>query len=226
MGAALRAPALRLLVLFATYSYQHQLLDQPDESIRVQLVAHSARSHTYADAMTAKDTKLKLEWKTGVAATDWDDIAKKENLDLMATELRRLEDTVKEIHNEMLYLRKREEQMRNLNGVASLTKRLPNVSKLVTRIAVTQRLPDFDGVPCNVDAMTVTTSISPDAVNGQPCAKQARLRMSAADGIWLRAEATNARVAFYSITSLVVCVVLGLWQLWHLRSFFQRKKLL
>jgi TPP-dependent pyruvate/acetoin dehydrogenase alpha subunit len=34
----------------------------------------------------------------------------------MATELRKLEDTVKEIHSEMLYLRRREEQMRNLNG--------------------------------------------------------------------------------------------------------------
>ena len=70
-----------------------------------------------ADAKTAKDTSIKLDWKTGVAATDWEDVAKKENLDLMATELRKLEDTVKEIHSEMMYLRRREEQMRNLNGV-------------------------------------------------------------------------------------------------------------
>ena len=75
---------------------------------------------TCADATTAKDTSIKLEWKTGVAATDWEDIAKKENLDLMATELRKLEDTVKEIHSEMMYLRRREEQMRNLNGAHTL----------------------------------------------------------------------------------------------------------
>ena len=73
-------------------------------------------SFLYADATLAKDTKIKLDWKTGIEATNWDDVAKKENLDLMATELRKLEDTVKEIHNEMKYLRKREEQMRNLNG--------------------------------------------------------------------------------------------------------------
>ena len=59
---------------------------------------------------------MSLEWKTGVSATNWDEVAKKENLDLMATELRKLEDSVKEVHNEMLYLRRREEQMRNLNG--------------------------------------------------------------------------------------------------------------
>jgi p24 family protein delta-1 len=73
-----------------------------------------------ADAITAKDTKIKLDWRTGVAATNWDDVAKKENLDLMATELRKLEDSVKEIHSEMMYLRRREEQMRNLNGAPLL----------------------------------------------------------------------------------------------------------
>jgi predicted RNase H-like nuclease len=54
-----------------------------------------------------------------VAATNWSEIAKKENLDEMAIELRKLEDTVKEIHDEMLFLRKREEEMRNLNGALS-----------------------------------------------------------------------------------------------------------
>jgi p24 family protein delta-1 len=66
---------------------------------------------------TALNTKIRLDWKTGVAATNWGEIAKKENLDAMAVELRKLEDTVKEIHDEMLFLRKREEEMRNLNGV-------------------------------------------------------------------------------------------------------------
>ena len=70
-----------------------------------------------ADMDTALATTIRLDWKTGVAATNWDDIAKKENLDLMATELRKLEQVVKEIHQEMLFFRTREEEMRNLNGV-------------------------------------------------------------------------------------------------------------
>lgn len=70
-----------------------------------------------ADMDTALATTIRLDWKTGVAATNWDDIAKKENLDQMATELRKLEQVVKEIHQEMLFFRNREEEMRNLNGV-------------------------------------------------------------------------------------------------------------
>ena len=37
----------------------------------------------------------------------------------MATELQKLEETVKEIHKEMIDMRQREEEMRNLNGAAS-----------------------------------------------------------------------------------------------------------
>jgi hypothetical protein len=33
-------------------------------------------------------------------------------------------------------------------------------------------------------------------------------------------------VAVFSITSLFICVLSALWQLWYLRRFFQRKKLL
>mmetsp|Transcript_11866 Transcript_11866/g.37701 ORF Transcript_11866/g.37701 Transcript_11866/m.37701 type:complete len:217 (+) Transcript_11866:143-793(+) len=109
---------------------------------------------TARDMPTARQTKIRLDWKTGVAATDWDAIAKKENLDAMGTELKRLEETVKEIHAEMLYMKKREEEMRDMN------------------------------------------------------------------------EDTNSRVLWFSIGSLGICIGMGVWQLFYLKSFFQRKKLL
>lgn len=109
---------------------------------------------TAKDVSTAQNAKIRLDWKTGVAATDWDAIAKKDNLNDMSTELRRLEAMVKEIHQEMLFLRSREEEMRNIN------------------------------------------------------------------------EATNARVAWFSIGSLFVCIFLAAWQLWYLKRFFSKKKLL
>jgi p24 family protein delta-1 len=90
------------------------------------IIANTCRSdcapNNFVDVKDAANTKIHLDWKTGVAATNWDEIAKKENLDLMATELRKLEQTVKDIHDEMLYLRRREEEMRNLNGAATSTK--------------------------------------------------------------------------------------------------------
>ena len=40
------------------------------------------------------------------------------------------------------------------------------------------------------------------------------------------AEDTNERVAWFSITSLGVCIASALWQLWYLKKFFTKKKLL
>lgn len=39
-------------------------------------------------------------------------------------------------------------------------------------------------------------------------------------------EATNTRVAWLSILSLGVCISLCVWQIFYLKNFFQRKKLL
>jgi len=106
------------------------------------------------DISTSRKTKISLDWKTGVAATDWDAIAKKENLDAMALELMRLEETIKEVYDQMLLMKKREAEMRDLN------------------------------------------------------------------------EATNSRVAWFSVFSLLVCITVAGWQLWYLKRFFERKKVL
>lgn len=39
-------------------------------------------------------------------------------------------------------------------------------------------------------------------------------------------EQTNSRVAWLSFMSLAVCVGAASWQVWYLKKFFQRKKLL
>lgn len=100
------------------------------------------------------EVQVELEWKIGVAAKDWGKIAKKDKLDGIGLELRKLDEAVKSIREEMTFFRKRESEMRDLN------------------------------------------------------------------------EVTNSRVAWLSIVSLLVCVGLAALQLWHLKSFFERKKLL
>uniref|UniRef100_A0A0C9RQS0 TSA: Wollemia nobilis Ref_Wollemi_Transcript_22349_1087 transcribed RNA sequence n=1 Tax=Wollemia nobilis TaxID=56998 RepID=A0A0C9RQS0_9CONI len=97
---------------------------------------------------------IELEWKTGVFAKDWTKIAKRDKIDGMELELRKLEEYVNSVLDEMLYLREREEEMRNLNS------------------------------------------------------------------------STNSRMAWFSIMSFFVCLSVAAWQLWHLKSFFERKKLL
>uniref|UniRef100_A0A803M5C3 GOLD domain-containing protein n=1 Tax=Chenopodium quinoa TaxID=63459 RepID=A0A803M5C3_CHEQI len=89
---------------------------------------------------------LNLDWKIGIAAKDWDS-----GVEL---EFRKLESAVESIHQNLLYLKNREAEMREVS------------------------------------------------------------------------EKTNARVAWLSIMSLSVGIVASLIQVWHLKRYFQKKKLI
>ncbi|KAI3927379.1 hypothetical protein MKX01_027610 [Papaver californicum] len=95
-----------------------------------------------------------FEWKTGYATKDWTNVAKKGSVDVMEMELKKLEDTIQNIHEEMFYLREREEEMQEMN------------------------------------------------------------------------KSTTSRMAWLGFLSLFVCLSVASLQLWHLKSFFERKKLL
>ncbi|XP_071736513.1 transmembrane emp24 domain-containing protein p24delta9-like [Rutidosis leptorrhynchoides] len=97
---------------------------------------------------------IEFDWKSGVAAKDWSNVAKKTSVDTMEMELKKLEDTITSIHEEMFYLREREREMQELNVV------------------------------------------------------------------------TNSRMAWLSFLSLFVCLSVAGLQLWHLKSFFEKKKLI
>ena len=58
---------------------------------------------------------IDFDWKTGVAAKDWGSVVKKGSVEVMELELKKLMDTVNSIHEEMFYLRDREEEMQVLN---------------------------------------------------------------------------------------------------------------
>ncbi|KAF5479496.1 hypothetical protein F2P56_000309 [Juglans regia] len=95
-----------------------------------------------------------FDWRTGLAAKDWSNVAKKGQIEEMELELKKLYETVSSIHDEMFYLRDREEEMQQLN------------------------------------------------------------------------RATNSKMATFSFLSLVVCLSVAGLQLWHLKTFFQRKKVI
>ncbi|XP_042381876.1 transmembrane emp24 domain-containing protein p24delta3-like [Zingiber officinale] len=97
---------------------------------------------------------VNLDWKIGIAAKDWNSVAKKENIEGVELELTKLEAAVHAIHDNLLYLRFREAEMRTVS------------------------------------------------------------------------EKTNSRVAWLSILSLGVCISVSILQLWHLKGYFQKKKLI
>lgn len=57
--------------------------------------------------------------EVGASAKNYDDIAKKENLKPLELELKRIEDMVIQIEESLIYLKEREETMRNTNGMSS-----------------------------------------------------------------------------------------------------------
>lgn len=102
----------------------------------------------------AGDISINIDWKTGIAAKDWDSVAKKEKIEGVELELRKLEGAVEAIHENLLYLKTREAEMRTVS------------------------------------------------------------------------EKTNARVAWFSIMSLGICIVVSVVQILYLKRFFQKKKLI
>ncbi|CAH1431554.1 unnamed protein product [Lactuca virosa] len=97
---------------------------------------------------------IEFDWRSGLAAKDWSNVAKKGSVDAMELELKKLADFVTSIHEEMFYLREREHDMQELNNK------------------------------------------------------------------------TNSRMALLSFLSLFVCLSVAGLQVWHLKSFFEKKKLI
>ncbi|XP_074591788.1 transmembrane emp24 domain-containing protein p24delta3-like [Curcuma longa] len=100
------------------------------------------------------ETSISIDWKIGIAAKDWDSVAKKEKIEGVELELTKLEAAVRAIHDNLLYLKSKEADMREVS------------------------------------------------------------------------ERTNARIAWYSIFSLALCISVSILQLWHLQRYFQKKKLI
>ena len=100
-----------------------------------------------------KTVRIVLNIKVGVAAKDFNSIAKKSHLEPIQVELNKLLDSVTEIHAEQVYARAREEELRNTN------------------------------------------------------------------------ESTADRVKWFSISTILVLLCLGLWQILYLKQYFRSKKL-
>ncbi len=89
------------------------------ESGKFALTSSSAGDHQFCFANTGySEVTVLFQLEVGLAAKDYNALAKKENLKPLELELRRLEDLVVSIHDNMEYMKTREEAMRNTNGKA------------------------------------------------------------------------------------------------------------
>ncbi|CAC9544299.1 COP-coated vesicle membrane protein gp25L precursor [Leishmania infantum JPCM5] len=77
---------------------------------------HSLCFTSRQGAQSAKMTRsLLLVMQLGADAKDYDTMATKEKMRPMEVQMRMMEDTVQEVHNEFVYFRAREAEMRNTN---------------------------------------------------------------------------------------------------------------
>ncbi|CAL0317916.1 unnamed protein product [Lupinus luteus] len=135
-------------------------LHHTDNTTHGQFAFTTAETGTYLACFTlggnkpANATNLILDWKIGISTKDWDSVAKKEKIEGVELEIRKLEDSVEVIHAFLDYLKEKEESMHEAS------------------------------------------------------------------------EKTNAKVAHYTFVSLGVCILVGALQVWHLKRFFQKKKLI
>ncbi|XWS67577.1 hypothetical protein CRYUN_Cryun04dG0017900 [Craigia yunnanensis] len=53
------------------------------------------------------EVSVNIDWKTGIAAKDWESVARKEKIEGVELELRKLEGAVEAIHENLLYLKSR-----------------------------------------------------------------------------------------------------------------------
>ncbi|KAF5733311.1 putative Transmembrane emp24 domain-containing protein 10 precursor [Tripterygium wilfordii] len=61
------------------------------------------------------EVSVNLDWKIGIAAKDWESVARKEKIEGIELELRKLEGAVEAIHENLIYLKSREADMRTVS---------------------------------------------------------------------------------------------------------------
>lgn len=62
-----------------------------------------------------KGVTVGIDWKMGIAAKDWESVAKKEKIEGVELELLKLEGHVQSIHDNLIYLKNRESEMREVS---------------------------------------------------------------------------------------------------------------
>lgn len=141
----------------STYGNTYHQADNAGEG---QFAFQTAEAGDYMACFFAHDHKspttitVDFDWKTGIAARDWTNVAKKGSVEAMEVELKKMYETVQSIHDEMFYLREREEEMQELN------------------------------------------------------------------------RSTVTKMNLLSFVSLLVCLSVAGLQVWHLKTFFEKKKLI
>lgn len=147
---------------------------------------------------------------------DYKEMAKKDNLKPLEIELKRLEDAVTTIHQEMKFLQEREKQMRETNG------QRPHA--ISTSGAAEQKAEQamIEGGCCAGSCSCIVAALGRSGVShcfDFPFMLACVLLCASSDS-------TSNRVIWFSVLSMLVLLALNGGQVLYLKQYFQAKKLI
>ncbi|KAL8151832.1 hypothetical protein V2J09_021640 [Rumex salicifolius] len=97
------------------------------------------------------DFTINLDWKTGIAAKDWASVAKKEKIDGVELELKKLEGTVQAIHENLLFLKHQEREMRSLSEKTNTRVALCSLFSLTALLSSSSMANHMGGLDMNLN---------------------------------------------------------------------------
>ncbi|KAB5563740.1 hypothetical protein DKX38_003794 [Salix brachista] len=152
----------------------------------------------WVDGHVQGDVSVNIDWKTGIAAKDWDSVARKEKIERFCSvdkvEIRCwLENTtlVKFI----------------VADPGTSTYFIYNLGSASDVVGVELELRKLEGVVESIHENLLYFKTREEEMRSV-------------------SETTNSRVALYSMLSLGVCIAVSALQMWHLKHYFQKKKLI
>ncbi|RHZ43932.1 hypothetical protein Glove_801g10 [Diversispora epigaea] len=187
---------------------------------------------------------IDLDVDVGAEAIDYNQLVKSEKLKPMEAELRKLEQVVQEIVDEMEYLRSREARMRDTNE--STNERVQWFSLGTVFIFI---LLEFQANPQYHRTIDLDVDVGAEAIDYNQLVKSEKLKPMEAElrkleqvvqeivdeMEYLRSrearmrdtnESTNERVQWFSLGTVFIFILLGGWQIIYLKKYFQRKRLI
>lgn len=145
---------------------------------------------------------IDLDVDIGADAVDYNAIAKQESLSGLEVEMRKLEGIVNEIVDELNYLKRREARMRDTNGSFAFF----FLSFVTARVA--------EGALYR----------APLSVGASPAFSNSPLSLPSSALAAAQTESTNDRVRNFFFLTFSTLILLGVWQILHLRSYFKKSE--
>ncbi|PIN20061.1 emp24/gp25L/p24 family of membrane trafficking protein [Handroanthus impetiginosus] len=171
------------------------------------------------------DVSVNLDWKTGIAARDWESVAKKEKIEVTSPYGNTLHQKENVSHGQFAFTTTEGGNYLACFWVDSHSPRGGDVSvNLDWKTGIAAR--DWESVAKKEKIEGIELELRKLEGAVEAIHENLLYLKSREADMRIVSETTNARVAWFSIMSLGVCILVSIAQIWHLKRYFHKKKLI